>query len=487
MSDPRPLPLPIVCNKNRLKKNFFPLHKAVGEKSNVVEETKTSAKVIPFKRRAETVTAVEKDHGEDTLSSWIDEASKIFDVTPNIERLEDIQREYEERYPKWKKARYNENLELSPWAEKVISETEGFASNGLEVLNTNPYATKPLKQQGWSDLYYPLNNLYYHKFKGQIQGYRKLLEKPIPQAPIIRTLSPEEIKEEDYVYSLEVKGDKWWDDFHKRHNSRIIPPPKEKSIYHLTLREKLFWLFNHNLITEEGVYAIFRDTVERQNQAIVIGQEGEKKIIEQFGRRWNNKRPGGYQVRKRMKENLIQCLDPVMLSFTISKEKITPLIPMNCNMDEVMFAIWNFGKWISDFNVKLHNYQQRRGIDWDFIGWVLEFMGEKEDTEERQYLNRGFPHAHQIMNGKWIGKITEIQELWPYGSVELTTKREILKRYPDRNFSPLSVANYITKYVNKAHAKSIVNGAVHKGYAWLAFSQGRLFALKHKKKDGGEK
>jgi len=322
---------------------------------------------------------------------------------------------------------------LQDW---VTESKKIFGSNGLEVLRTNVHEKENKKQKGWKELYYPVDKLKYSKYAGEIRGYRGLFEKS-------------------------AKGGE-----------------SKRSV---TRRDNLMWMFEHGLITEEGVYAIFYDTFMRQNLPVVLEKDGKKKVIENYSARFNRSRAAGYHVRKRMKHQLTYAESPLMVTLTISKEKVEPLLTYNTNLDPVTFSIWNIGSWIRDFQRRLFMYQQRRDIKWAFLGWVLEFQGEKEDTEERQYFNRGYPHPHIIYDSKWMGDIREIQELWPYGIVELTTKRDIIKKHPGRKYDRLSVANYIYKYLTKARSKAVCALGLHKGYAWLAFSGGRIFSIKHDK------
>jgi hypothetical protein len=166
-----------------------------------------------------------------------------------------------------------------------------------------------------------------------------------------------------------------------------------------------------------------------------------------------------------------------MLTLTISDRNVFP--PEFTNLDPVSFSILNIGKWVRQFNAHLWKYQKKQGIDWQFKGWALQFQGEKGDTTDKGYYNRGFPHIHEILSGNWIGRINDIQELWPYGSVDLTTEKDIQRKYPGRPVSSLRVANYLTKYVGKAGAGVDTEKGVHKGYAWLAFGGGRVFSVAH--------
>lgn len=384
-------------------------------------------KVIPFKSNDIHGVGLEQDHGE-PIESYVQEALDLFPGSnivqePQIFPLEEIKAEYEKRYRRWRRVRYNENLRLSNWAVKMMADYEGglFASNGLEVLRHND----PGKQKGFLELYEPIENLKYINFAGEIKAIRN----------------------------------------NRKLFSRLLG-------------------YQYGLITEKGVYAWFYDQVIRQNSMIPVGKTGEKKLIENYKGRFNKSRSAGYHVRQRLKGELIYSENPIMLTPTISKEKIENLITEESNLEAVQFAILKFGEWIRKFNHDLWNYQNRRGIDWSFVGWVVEFQGEKEDTEERQFYNRGFPHPHIIYDSKWMGNIKEIQQLWPYGMVEITTKKDIMKKYPDRKYNRLSVANYVAKYVSKARKQAVCEKGVHKGLAWLAFTGGRLFSIKHKKEGG---
>lgn len=77
--------------------------------------------------------------------------------------------------------------------------------------------------------------------------------------------------------------------------------------------ESRIWLFEHNVIDEYDIYAHFYDLHWRQNNLTWKGQED-------FHGRWNNKRPFGYQVRKRLRGVLEQVEHPKMLTLTVSIE-----------------------------------------------------------------------------------------------------------------------------------------------------------------------
>lgn len=246
-----------------------------------------------------------------------------------------------------------------------------------------------------------------------------------------------------------------------------------KTKYHKSVYEHRLFLYDIGVITEDDVYAWFYDLVWRQNNNLVLKQTIKGSVWDyDYSGRWNKRRPFGYQVRKRLRDILVELENPVMLTLTIDSKKVFKEMSNNTNLDVVMYSISKIGKWIRKFNQAYYQYMKRNGIDWKFAGWVIEFQ-EKN--------NCGMPHVHMIFDGKWIGKISEIENLWGHGIVEITTKKDVQARYKGQNISNLRLANYLTKYVSKA-GQAISEKGVHKGYAWLAFTGGRIFSVKHEKK-----
>jgi len=164
----------------------------------------------------------------------------------------------------------------------------------------------------------------------------------------------------------------------------------------------------------------------------------------------------------------------------------------NTNMDPVVFSILHIGAWTRNFLVKLRKYQERHGIDWRYIGWVLEFQ------------QNGFPHIHILMAGDWLGNIKEIAALWPYSEpegVDYMNRAKLKKKLRLKDVDPLRVANYIAGYVSQGAAAVVKQGdkigkgrnpktwqgepAIHRGYAWLAYFGGRIFNLAHEKRSQG--
>lgn len=238
-------------------------------------------------------------------------------------------------------------------------------------------------------------------------------------------------------------------------------------------RKGRIWAYEHNLINEREVYAWFQNLVYRQNTELVeVKKDGRKELIENFSGRWNKKLPYGYKVRKAMQDILRTVQSPLMVTLTCSKEKVAAVMPEYTNFDEVTYATVHIGEWIRDFNNRLFKEQRRKLVSASFVGWALEFQGEKGRESDR---NVGMPHIHEIFEGSWIGDIRDIQSLWPYGRVDISKHRS--KNRSDG----LRVANYLTKYVSKG-AVGAEGDIVHKGYAFLAFGKGRVFSVRHEKK-----
>jgi hypothetical protein len=370
----------------------------------------------------------------------------------------------------------------APLVFENLEETVGevFGSYGLEVLHVNP----DRKQQGWSRLYHPISELDIAR-----------------QYKLINTLRPR-IGKNLFVggsycqgcshYILYKQGKPSYD-YSSPPECRECPKverpgSRDLGLYGLS-REERRRHFEMGLITRHAIYASFWDRVWRQNnQGIVVEKAGERRVIENLSGRWNKKRPWGYQVRKRLRGELIDVVNPVMVTLTVSRERVEQYMPSHTNFDPVSYAIWNIGEWISYFQNRLDKYQKKHDFPCEFIGWALQFQGEKGGKEE---FNRGFPHIHMIYAGNWVGYMRDMQALWPYGgpnSVDIEDRKKFMKRHPNIPYTSIKVANYLTKYVSKTGGAIIDetgeyrSGQVHKGYAWLAFAGGRVFSIAHKSK-----
>lgn len=263
-----------------------------------------------------------------------------------------------------------------------------------------------------------------------------------------------------------------------------------QGIRHVQGGKKRLWCYEIGMITEEDICAWYYDLVWRQNNShFVVGEEGKKRVLEYKGGRWCKKRPYNWQVRKRLKESDLRIVkNPVLLSLTVHEGKVLPAMAYHTNMDPVSFSIANIGSWIRAFMRQLYYYQQRRGIDWRFLGWVLEFQ------------ENGFPHVHIIFAGDWLGDVNEIAAMWKWSErqgVDIMTRKKLEAKYGHKVPS-IRLANYVTSYVSKSGGAIMRLGdkygkkgdrevwkdeeSVHRGFAWLAFSGGRVFSLAHEGK-----
>lgn len=255
------------------------------------------------------------------------------------------------------------------------------------------------------------------------------------------------------------------------------------SLKFIRSKEKRLYLYDSGLISENDVYAEFYYLHFRQNNSsFVVDTPNGKVVYDNLSGRWNYKRPFGYQVRKRLQGECRTITDPILISLTISRESILPLMPYHTNLDPVMFSIAHIGEWTRKFRNNLDAFIRRSGQNSEFIGWVLQFQGDKDGVN----YNIGFPHIHMIYRGRWLAPMNKLCEYWPYcepQGVDISDLKKLRKRYPRKVFSPLSVANYATRYVSKS-GEAIKEGKIHKGYAWLAFTGGRIFNIRHAKKEG---
>lgn len=260
--------------------------------------------------------------------------------------------------------------------------------------------------------------------------------------------------------------------------------------------QKRLYAYELGLIRESEVYEWFADLVNRQNNlgAVLQNPEG-KQIITQGGRFCNRKGKRSIHIQKAFKEGIGEITDCILLSLTVHENEVQALMPDNTNLLPVQFATVNVGKWVSRFVHRLRNYQNKRGIPWEFVGWTVEFQEGEKDGPDGHHgdpfkMHNGFPHVHMIFRGKWIGAIKEIAALWPYSEpqgVDYLDRAKYERRLRSqgklaagRRVAGVRLINYVTAYVSKCSKAVVVKGKdvyVHKGYAWLAFMGGRMFSV----------
>lgn len=275
---------------------------------------------------------------------------------------------------------------------------------------------------------------------------------------------------------------------------RRVDYEKINTIKELKGRKKRLYAYELGLIRENEVYEWFADLVNRQNNtgARLISPEG-KEIIAQNGRFCNKRGKRSIHIQKVFKEGIGEISDCILLTLTTHENEVRSVMPENTNLKPVQFATMEVGKWISYFLRRLRQYQKNRGIAWEFVGWTLEFQEGEEKGPEGHHgdhlkMHNGFPHVHMIFKGKWIGSIEEIASLWPYceaQGVDYMNKAKYERKLraegklkPWEHVSGIHLINYVTSYVSKCSKAVIMREKDiygHKGYAWLAYSGGRMF------------
>jgi hypothetical protein len=270
---------------------------------------------------------------------------------------------------------------------------------------------------------------------------------------------------------------------------------KINNIKELKSGKKRIYLYDLGLIEEKEIYWWFADLVNRQTNtgASLISPSGER-VIAQNGRFCNKKGKRSSHIKRVFKEGIGEITDCILLTLTTHEKEVRKFMPENTNLTPVQYATIMIGKWISGFLNRLRQFQRVRGIPWEFVGWTIEFQEGDEKIHHNDPLKmcNGFPHVHMIFRGKWIGDIGEIAKLWPYcepQGVDYMNKAKYERKLRSqgklkagKHVSGIRLINYVTAYVSKCSRAVIVKGegkdkmiGVHKGYAWLAFSGGRMF------------
>jgi len=237
---------------------------------------------------------------------------------------------------------------------------------------------------------------------------------------------------------------------------------------------KRLYIYDLGLLEEKEVYHWFNELVFTQNNSpFPLKSETSGEIIFLFqGRFCNRKGKRSAHIQNIFKQGIGEISDCILLTLTTHEKEVISFMPDNTNLLPVQFATVNIGRWVSRFVKSLRQYQVRNGIPWSFVGWTLEFQ------------ENGYPHGHLIFKGKWIGDIKAIAALWRYSEpqgVDYMNKAKYEQELRDKgklllgkHVSGIRLINYITAYVSKC-SKAVNQEGVHKGYAWLAFSGGRLF------------
>ena len=254
-------------------------------------------------------------------------------------------------------------------------------------------------------------------------------------------------------------------------------------------------MYDFGLIEEHEIYEWFADMVNRQTNtgASLISPSGER-IIAQNGRFCNKKGKRSSHIKRVFKEGIGEITDCILLTLTTHEREVMSFMPDNTNLLPVQYATVNIGKWITYFLRRLRQFQENRGLPWEFVGWTIEFQEGDEKIHHNDPLKmyNGFPHVHMIFKGKWIGDIKEIAKLWPYcepQGVDYMNKAKYERKLrskgklkPGQHASNIRLINYVTSYVSKCRKAVFIKGEgkqkrlyVHKGYAWLAFAGGRLY------------
>lgn len=262
----------------------------------------------------------------------------------------------------------------------------------------------------------------------------------------------------------------------------------------------------YGFIRPKDIYEWFADLVNRQNNTGVrlTSPEG-KSVIAQNGRFCNRRGKRSIQVQKVFKEGIGEIKDCILLTLTTHQNEVQKHMPEHTNLSPVEYATANIGEWVSGFINRFRQWQKVRGLPWEFVGWTIEFQEGEAKGENGHHgnplkMHNGFVHVHMIFRGKWIGKIQEIAKLWPYCELQgvdymdkAKYERKLIsegKLRRGHHVSGIRLINYITAYVSKCSKAVVIKDGrvyVHKGYAWLAYTCGRMFNVAREYKRAGNK
>lgn len=276
---------------------------------------------------------------------------------------------------------------------------------------------------------------------------------------------------QEYVAHWQVISEK--DGFRGWHDS-YIDVNANKSEMARGRRQRLY-LHQSGFISDRQVYEGFRAAVQGRNEYGFLIQNrntGERRAVSDRSR-WGDIDSYLRVLRQRIKKKLIGGKRPVMLTLSVQPQRVIDALPGDTNLLPLPWCLSWISTEITAFLKRLRSYQKRKEMDWSFVGWVLE-IGQS-----------GYPHVHIIFAGSWLGRVQEIAEMWPWSEaqgVDVSDIGKLKKRHPEKVYSELNLANYVTKYVSKAK-DYIKEGKIHKSWAWIWFFGVRMFNLSHDYKE----
>jgi len=241
-------------------------------------------------------------------------------------------------------------------------------------------------------------------------------------------------------------------------------------------RQQRLYLHKMGLITDSQVYEGFKKCVQNRNEYGFLIQNrntGERKAVSDRSR-WGDIDSYLRLLRQRIKKKLVGGKKPILLTLSVQPQRVIDALPVDSNLLPLPWCLSWISTEITAFLKRLRSYQKRKEMDWTFVGWVLE-IGQS-----------GYPHVHIIFSGSWVGRIADIAAMWPWAEmqgVDISDIAKLKKRHPDKVYSELNLANYVTKYVSKAK-ECVKDGKIHKSWAWLWFFGVRMFNLSHEYKEG---
>ncbi|MGD0237197.1 MAG: hypothetical protein ABSC55_22040 [Syntrophorhabdales bacterium] len=250
-----------------------------------------------------------------------------------------------------------------------------------------------------------------------------------------------------------------------------VPTKIGAHIEKIRSRKDREYFYNLNLITDDDIHGGFARCVASQRAYghMFRNRETGEKINARDKGRWGHPRAYLWNVRRKIKEEMGICKNPIMLTLSVSPKIVERRLPGNTNMVPIAWFIFHLGEFLSQFGQRLWKYQKKEKIPWSFVAWVLE-IGES-----------GWPNIHWIFEGPWIGDIGDIAKLWPWSEpqgVDISDVAKLRKRHPEKKYTPLYLVNYITKYVTKG-TDAFVGGKVHRSWAWVYFAGLRMFAIRN--------
>lgn len=218
---------------------------------------------------------------------------------------------------------------------------------------------------------------------------------------------------------------------------------------------------------------------------------GEEKELKNRSR-WNEEYNYGMHVKGKFIDQVKGLRHVSMLALTLDQKLVAQLIPDWWTLGMQEFVILHFNTWVSNFLHQLKMYRSRQGMNWHYVGHVVEFHDGKRNPSEKKYIqdleetNKGLLHCHMIFMGNYIAPLKLLHSFWglcQYQGIEYTNEKKWRSKNGkdfNKRLTGEDAVKYAVKYVSKTLNGFKDDPDLRKLAKWFWFFRRRMFNTRHK-------